>query len=154
MRRRGFNLVEVIIAMIFFALVLVGFLSVASTANRQSMDTYYEFAAMQAALEPLEIFRAAGFDLVANYAAHPLAEFPPGWNDLRDEPNSAIRHPLEWQMFRREITVDPPQSLPGGNGRRAVRIRIRVEPKQASRAAAWLSRGGVAVEGLIVELPK
>ncbi|MFZ2957903.1 MAG: hypothetical protein WA705_13530 [Candidatus Ozemobacteraceae bacterium] len=152
--KKGFSLVEVIIAMIFFALVLLGFLNVASSANRQSMDAYYEFTAMQAALEPLEIFRAAGFDLVAEYAKHPLPEYPLGWNELRDRPGAAMQHPIEWEMFQREIVIDPPQPLPTTPNRRSVRIRVRVQPRQASRAAAWLSRDGVTVESLIVELPR
>jgi len=152
--KRGFSLVEVMIAMIFFALVLLGFLGVASSANRQSMDAYYEFTAMQAAVEPLEIFRAAGFELVNEYGKHPLPEYPLGWSDLRDLPGAAVQHPIEWGMFQREITIDPPQPLPTADNRRAIRVRVRVMPRQASRAATWLTRDGVAVESLIVELPR
>lgn len=156
-RRRcpGFTLVEVVIALAFMGLALLGFLLVASSANRQSMDAYYEFSAMQAALEPLEVFRACGFELMENYAAHPLAEFPPGWSALKDKTGSAVQHPIEWEMFQREIVVDPPIPLPTGGSRRAIKVRVRVQPIQASRAASWFTRpGGVAVESLIVELPR
>ncbi len=152
---RAFTLVEVVIALAFMGLALLGFLLVASSANRQSMDAYYEFAALQAALEPIEVFRACGFELLENYASHPLDEYPTGWHALKDKPGSALQHPIEWEMFQREITIDPPVRLPTAGNRRAIRVRVRVQPIQESRAASWLTRpGGVAVESLVVELPR
>ncbi len=154
-RSAAFTLIEIVIALAFMALALLGFLVVASSANRQSMDAYYEFAALQAALEPIEVFRACGFELMESYVSHPLEEYPPGLHELKDKPGSAVQHPVEWEMFQREITVEPPVQLPSAGNRRAVRVRVRVQPIESTRAAGWLTRpGGVAVESLIVELPR
>ena len=59
---RGFSLIELLLAMIFLSLVMLSIMWLNSSSSRSSMDAYYEFMAIQLALEPIEVFRTFGYD--------------------------------------------------------------------------------------------
>lgn len=148
-KRRGFNLIELLMAMLFLSFVMMGVLYLNSSSNRSSMDAYFEFMATQLALEPIEIFRTFGYDWMKSYATHQLDDYPIGESEIK---NRSIRHPAESTLFLREIIlvpIDGTSEIPN-----AMRVKVRVYPKGQSRARAWLLRQDVAMESLIFERPK
>ncbi|MBF0543015.1 MAG: hypothetical protein HQM08_01210 [Candidatus Riflebacteria bacterium] len=154
-RRKAFTLVELLIAMVFLGVALLGILSLISSANRQTMDTYNEFMAMQLALEPIEIFRSFGYSWVLAYSSHSISEFPLGWSDIMDQPLGPIIHPAEAiRFFQREISIsEVSTNLNSSNTLKGVKVTVRVSPKEQTKVAMWLSRNEIKVETIIWERP-
>lgn len=151
-RRRGFSMTELLIAILFLSLVLAGLLSLSSMSNRQTMDAYYEFLALQLALEPIEVFRALGYHRLKEYSAQPFDMYPLGLNEVRDAHGGGIVHPVEASSFMRDISLEmlDNRDNPLVNG---IKVTVRVIPKVRSRIAAWLIQG-VTVEALVMERPQ
>lgn len=138
----GFSLIEMLIAVFFLGLVLVGTMTLVSQANRASMDAHYELLACQVAREPIEIFRQAGFDAVKRHYLGQGGAFPRcplGLVALATVDPTGRLYPGDAQSFVREISIQP---SPAGD---ALRVTVRAGPQPRSRAGFWW-RGGRMVE--------
>ncbi|MBF0501078.1 MAG: hypothetical protein HQM09_13145 [Candidatus Riflebacteria bacterium] len=129
MKRRAVTLVEILIASFILAGALLALLTVNSSSNRMTMDSYFEFLAMQIAQEPIEVFRAVGYPECMSIPKYPVAVTEPILNQLG-------LYPVESSMFERTISVDI-SKLP------LCLVTVTVTPRSNSRAQAWLRRGKV-----------
>ncbi len=150
-RRRGFTLVELLLAAFFLSCALLSLIWMNASSSRSSMDAYYKFQAVQLALEPIEVFRSFGYEWLTDYAGHQLAQFPVGKRvDITDPAFGGLQHPAECGMFQREITLTPVT----GGGLRAIRVTVRVTPRHQSRARTFLLRNDIVMESLVLERPR
>ncbi|MBF0547683.1 MAG: hypothetical protein HQM08_24805 [Candidatus Riflebacteria bacterium] len=149
--KNGFSMVEILISLLFIALVMVGISNVNIMANKSSMDAYYEFLAVQLAQEPLEIFRAFGYDWLSNYQSHALADYPlDTWNQVLSSKAGGIQYPQEAELFQRKVSLKSISTSPV----KAIRIKVQVAPRDMSRAKIWLSQSDVSMEAIVCERPK
>jgi hypothetical protein len=150
--RRGFSLVEVLMALGFLSTVLLSLIMLNTFSSRSSLDAYYELIAFQLAREPIEVFREFGHRwLERNYleTLHPLPEFPPTRVNLEEIDPLALRYPAESRAFYREIEVHRCASGPG------IQVTVRIGPRASGRLQYWL-RAAKAIElrAMILPLPK
>ena len=148
-RMRGVSLIEVLVAVLFLGVLTASVSGIISQARRQSMDAYFEFSALQVALEPIEILRSFGYRFLESYESHPLPGYPLGWSDVRNGP-TGVQRPVECESFSRQITKELVTD-PSGTGPKAIRLTVTVVPQAMSRLAVFLSRKSVTVEALVVE---
>ena len=131
MTKRGFTLVEILIAAAVLAIGVLPLLLVNRSSNKLTMDAYYEFLATQLANEPIEVFRAVGYPTCATLPGYPVGR-------VETIDNLDGRYPPEATMFEREITLDPsPAPL--------CHVTVRVFPRAGSGAHAWIRQGKEAI---------
>ncbi|MBF0407196.1 MAG: hypothetical protein HQM10_07575 [Candidatus Riflebacteria bacterium] len=148
-KNRAFSMVEVLIAIIFLATVIVGITNVTFMASKSSMDAYYELLALQLAQEPIEIFRTFGYMWLSTYSTHTLPAYPlDTWNPVSSPAIGGIQYPPEASLFQRKITLKP---ITGAIN--AVKVKVQIAPKELSRVKIWLSQSDISVEALICEKP-
>ncbi len=151
--RRGFTLIEILIAIVFLSIALLAMLWMNQASNKGAMDAYYEFLGFSLAQEPIEVFRGLGFDWAENYLNDRIPElpdYPLDWKEVRDLTFAQAQHPAEAVFFKRHIALEPVEK----GGLRALRITVTVSPAEKNRVMAWLSRDDIKLESLIVEKPK
>ncbi len=159
--RKGFTLLEVLIAMVFMTVAMLGMFSMNQMSNRGSMDAYYEFLAFSLAREPIEVYRNFGYDyLLSLTTGHsPLKFYPIGKTSLKQFvgiPGYELDYPAEAAMFDREIILRPININSDGATINAIKITVLVSLANLegkSRAQAWMSRQEVKLESIIVERP-
>lgn len=141
MKQRAFSLIEVMVAAFILAVAVLSVMMVSQYSNRGSMDAYYEFMALTLAKEPVEIFRALGYDWLAKHAENPHPEYPLGEAEIAGD---GIKRPVEASAFMRkiEMKISPAE--------KAAHLTVTVFPVGQSRAQAWLSRKSVTIETLII----
>jgi prepilin-type N-terminal cleavage/methylation domain-containing protein len=124
--KRGVTLVEVMTASMILTVALLVLLSVNSSSSRMTMDSYFEFLAVQIAQEPLEVFRSVGYPQCKNLPKYPISVTTPMTNE-----NGL--YPPEVMHFERKIEIEakPPSYL----------VSVSVAPKPNSIAQAWLRKG-------------
>jgi prepilin-type N-terminal cleavage/methylation domain-containing protein len=150
--RRAFTLTEVVITCVIIAVAFLALLELNSSSNQAYMDAYYEFLAFQLAREPLEVFRAFGYQWLVHYSEHELLpNYPVGqWVDLKMIKESLPRYfPQEVGFFKREISLVHLDNVTP----RAVKVKVVVAPTEGSKIDRWLKRDRIELEGLIVEQP-
>ena len=151
-RPHGFSFVEFLVAMMILSVSILAMLWMSSYSKKGSMDTYYEFLAFSLAREPIEVFRAYGYDWLNEYDSHPLAKYPVnvGPAPLGNNPTDPDQHPFEASQFVREISVNPVdhQNL------KALKVTVAVSPAGKNRVDTWLRKDTVQLEAIIVETPK
>ena len=153
MRKRGFSLVEILMAMIFLGSAILGLVMVNSSSNRGAMDAYYEFMAYSLAQEAVEIYRGLGFAYAEDVYHGRISSTDAckvGDTTIRECPFPDVAHPVETGMFQRSVALDPVEV----DGIRAYRITVRIFPRNRSKVDTWLSRDAVVLESLIVEQPQ
>jgi len=152
MKRSGFTLIEVLLAMLLIVMAVFPLIWTLGFANRMTADLYLENLALSLAKEPLEVFRGFGYRWTLAYRDHPsLPEFPLKKAPVVLPPSSPLAHPAEAVFFQREITIED-VSVDGQEG---LRVRVEVTPVGQSRAQAFLSRKeGVVMETLIFPKPR
>lgn len=150
---RGLSFTEVMIAVIFLAVAFLAWFRVSTSANRQSMDAYYEFLATQLAGEPIEVFRSFDFPWLEKFRLGQIEfpEYPLEETDVKDkDPLSPIQHPGESGLFRREISMTPVTQ----GTQKGMRVRVRVFPRGEGKLKAWWSRREIMMETLLWDLPR
>ncbi|GAB1352465.1 MAG TPA: prepilin-type N-terminal cleavage/methylation domain-containing protein [Candidatus Rifleibacterium sp.] len=154
MKRRGFSLLEVIIAMAFLSVAILSMFWMNRASNQGSMDAYYEFLAFSLAREPIEVFRGFGYDylkMVADGNVSPPAWYPVGtMKDIEFSLMSDMQYPAEARLFQRLIELTP---VTAGK-LQGMRIKVTVAVKGQSRVEVWMSRKAVSLESLVMERPK
>ena len=131
MKRRGFSLIEVLIAGVILVVALLPLLLLNRSSNQLTLDAYYEFLAVQLAQEPIEVFRAVGYPACRSLPNYPVDSYE------AIDPNDS-RYPAEAGMFDRLISLDlsrPPLCV----------VTVQVFPRAATGARAWLRRGRDAI---------
>ncbi|NLI74944.1 MAG: prepilin-type N-terminal cleavage/methylation domain-containing protein [Candidatus Riflebacteria bacterium] len=153
-RRRGFSLIEVLIACFLLAVVLLSLLWMNRHSHLSSMDAYYEGIAMSVAREPLEIFRGMGYawlDLYrqgkADLSGSPVLQACPhgSWYNIADAEEGL--YPSEACDLKRLITVAPADA----DGMKGFQITVDVAPAQQTRVDTWLSRDVVTLKSFVSE---
>ncbi|MBF0406906.1 MAG: hypothetical protein HQM10_06110 [Candidatus Riflebacteria bacterium] len=148
---RAFSLIEVLIAVVFLSTIIVGIVNMNYMSNRSSMDSYYEFLAMQLAEEPIEIFRIFGYTWLSTYGtSHSIPEYPLDmWKPVESGNMSGVQYPPEALLFKRKISLRPLTGRVKG-----IRIKVQVAPREQSTAKIWLSQSDVSMEAIVCETPK
>ncbi len=149
-RHRGFTMLELLMVAMFLALTLISLLSVVSSANQSAMDAWYKSLAVSLCREPIEVLRGMGYAFVADYARHPLPEYPLGWSSIPagNGAGGAGWYPAEARDFQREVVITPADNP--GSGVRAMQIKVTVTPAGDSKISRWLRRQSVSLEALVV----
>lgn len=161
MKNKGFTLLEILIAMAFMTVAMLGMFSMNQMSNRGSMDAYYEFLAFSLAREPIEVYRNFGYDYLKSLTTgHTALKFYPiGKRSIKQDvgvPGYLIDYPAEAAMFDREIILKPITILSGAKDINAIKITVIVSTANLdgkSKAQAWLSRQQVKLESIVVEQP-
>jgi Tfp pilus assembly protein PilV len=137
-RIQGFSLIEIVIALFFLAVAMVGILLLISSAHRSSMDTYYGFMARQLAREPLEVFRTFGYVALKKMPVTPIPEYELNiWKTLEQmSPAYGMERPSGAVMFERRIETREirEQELKG------FLITVRVRPATLSAAQKFMRK--------------
>ena len=158
-RKKGFTLVEIIFAASFMAIGILAMLFLNSAAGSSSMDAYYEFLAFSLAREPIEIYRAMGYNVVSAIASGispSLPNFPVNdglgqiGGDNPDVGMFEIQYPSESQHFMRRIDM----TNVSNNGINGVRVTVTVAAVGQSRVAVWMQQDSVTLSTLILEQPQ
>ena len=153
MKRKAFTLVEILIAMFLMSVVILSIFLLNQSANKSSMDAYYEMLCFSLAREPIEIYRGFGYktanDIIDNPELAPK-QYPVNAGFVKIESNfeENIRYPEEAENFERQITLVHPE------GSNYVRIEVRIQPIGTSKADSWMRRNDISLESIIMEQPK
>ena len=139
--------------MAFMSVAMLSMFWMNRASNKGSMDAYYELLAFSLAKEPIEVFRGFGYDCVKQIAEGKVAS-PKRYKIGSAEPitfddTDMLQYPAEAKLFQRQIDLKPESG-----GVNAIRITVTVSNIGQSRAAVWMSRNSVKLEGLIVESPR
>ena len=143
----GFSIIEVLVALTFLMVALVGMFSIFSSSNRGSMDAYRETYARSLALEALEWVSGLGYEGLAAVNSVPnnpiaqrlgLGTFSPISSVLLDD-GTSINYPEEYRQFERQIQL---VHYPAD---RLFLIRVTVR----GNARATFRRGSIVLEKLV-----
>jgi hypothetical protein len=153
MKKQGFSLIEALVAMVFLAVAILSLLDLNRLSNKMTMDSYYEFMALQLAREPIEIFRGFGYSRLKSLDTSPLPDFPlEETKNLKDLPPKW--YPRETGAFHRQISLKHEEwTRPDGKISRAFRVKVTVGPSHESWVKTWLTRQTIVLESLIWEQP-
>ena len=151
--RKGFSLIEILVALMFIAFAMLALLWSNQMSQRGAMDSQYELLANSLAQEPIEVYQYLGFRWIRQLMAGkvpPLKAYPIGiWSKLAQDPLAKVQHPVGAGQFMRRIDIDStPMERQGVKG---YRLRVTIAPTAGGAAAAWLSRDKITQEVLIVE---
>ncbi|MBF0407800.1 MAG: hypothetical protein HQM10_10625 [Candidatus Riflebacteria bacterium] len=138
---KAFSLFEVLIASTVFTIALLPILWSVNNYNRSAMDAYYEFLALTLAKEPVEVFRALGYDWLVANSTNPHPDFPSGEKQISAD---GEKYPVEAGAFKRKIDlkVMPEQ--------KSILVTVTVYPAAQTRVRAWLSGTEIVHKGLVV----
>ena len=135
--QRGVSLIEILIASLVLSLALLSLFVVNSSSSQMTLDSYYEFQAVQIAQEPIEVFRAVGYPACTKLPSYPIG---------KSEPLSGNNgcYPVEASMFDRTIALDtsgPPPYV----------VTVSVAPRANTLARNWMrkKRGSIVMKGVI-----
>ena len=146
-RSIGFSVMEILVALSFLMVALVGMFSVFSSSNRGSMDAFRETYARSLALEALEWVSGLGYEgLLAAQSMpnNPIARrlgldtFVPVVAVSLDD-GSQITYPPEYRQFERRIQVVHYAAD------RVFLIRVTVQ----GNARSSFRRGSIVLEKLV-----
>lgn len=137
MSNRGLTLLEILVAAVVLALSLLPLLGINTSSNQMTLDSYFEFLAVQIAQEPIEVFRSVGYPECTNLPGFPIGKAVPVGT------NNGV-YPVEATMFDRLIVLDPAK-LP------LCTITVFVYPKTSTAAKGWMRKGrsAIQVQGLV-----
>ncbi|MBF0409413.1 MAG: hypothetical protein HQM10_18885 [Candidatus Riflebacteria bacterium] len=149
--KAAFSMIEVLVAMVFLATIVVGILNMNYMSGKSSMDAYYEFLSIQLAQEPIEIFRAFGYKWLSKYGiSHTLPAYPlDSWNAISSGSGDGVQYPPESELFQRKISLE---NVSGAIN--AIRIKVQVAPKSLNKVKIWLSQNIVTMESIVFEQPR
>lgn len=152
-RKKGFSLLEIVIAMAFMSIAILAMMWLNSASTRGSMDAYYEFMAFSLAREPIEIFRGFGYEtLYEIYNDNSLAPttYPVNrYINMADimNPMAQIQYPVDAEMFQRRIDLTHVEH----NGMNGIRIKVTVSVVGQTRVELWMRKQSVALETIVPE---
>jgi len=156
------------IAVVVMAVALLSVMMMNSYSSKGTMDAYYQLLAMQLAQEPIEIFRAFGYNVlktgsvIPGYPLNTWADVTELQNLYQPDTGSPLpdgrypwvvrgaARPVDSTMFQRYITLTA-VNMGTQNG---IRITVRVKKKGSTRVGTWLSRDLVTLESLLMEVPE
>ncbi|MEW6708647.1 MAG: prepilin-type N-terminal cleavage/methylation domain-containing protein [Candidatus Riflebacteria bacterium] len=149
---RGMSLIEVMVAVLILSLISSGIFLLITGAGRSSMDSYYEHLALQLAREPLEIFRAFGYERLLVADTQPIADYQINqWQSiLKFSSESGIDRPEETESFERFIELQKQDSSPV----KGILVKVTIRPKPSGKASAYSSRHSIEFTGVVWEQPQ
>lgn len=155
MRKKGFSLIEIIIAMAFITVAILSIFMMNRSSNQSSMDAYYEFLAFSLAREPIEVFRCFGYDCLKDSldsGVSPNSRYNTDGNfhDIEFDVLSDLQYPAEARLFQRKIELASVNS----GGLSGVKVKVTIAAKGQSRVDVWMRRESVLLESMILERPK
>jgi len=145
--KKGFSLIEICIGMLLLSLTLFGFLRINSFASHSAMDAYYKFMAQQLANEPVEVFRAMGYERIKNIDKKPLPGYPIGTVETIQEEIAGERYPIEASLLSRTIELEEVEE----DGIKGFLVKVSVFPTGSNKISAWLVRQMVTANGLVID---
>ena len=150
--RAGFSLIETMVAVLMLAIVSSGIFLFISGAGRSSMDSYYEFLALQACREPVEVFRCFGYDRVKKSGETRIADYEiDQWQVMSAySDSSAIDRPEAIEMFERYISLNEIEY----SGMKGLLVKVMVRPGANSAADRFVRRESVSFSSIIWEQPR
>jgi hypothetical protein len=146
-RRPGFTFFEVLMAMVFLMAGLVFMLTLYTSSNRGTVDSYRETIAYTLAIEALEWTCGLGYERLISLrgtAGDPVArslgvgEFR-AVTDLARDDLTMIRYPEDYRSFERRVDVIP--DAPRG----VLVVRVEVRP----RNIGFMRRSTIVLERLM-----
>lgn len=153
-RKKAFTMLEIVIAMAFLSIAVLSILWMNKASNEGSMDAYYEFLAFSLAREPIEIFRAFGYDCLEDIVdgnISPPSRYPVGgFTDVNFDSTSDLQYPAEARLFERKIELSKESS----GDLNAIKIKVTVSAKGSSKVDVWMRRNSVSLESLVMERPE
>ena len=155
-QRKAFTLIEIIIAMALMLVLVLSIFMLNQSANKSSMDAYYEMLAFSLAREPIEIFRGMGYDVVKKIEnSHNLSPEPYTIDTAKPIvcDNGQVQYPFEAQHFTRTIELKNCSENYGGKEIHYIKVTVTVEAKGQSKAQSLFTGGKkVVLESNIMEL--
>jgi len=151
-RKEGFSLVETILAVLFLSIASIGIFSMISHSNRSSMDANLFFLANQLALEPLEVFRAFGYESLGEIGSVPIHGYEVGtWADVpSSDIGSGIERPGGATSFERKIDLTKVEL----SGTKGFLVSVRIRPVISGKARIFMRKEEVVRSALLLERPK
>ena len=164
-KRKAFTLVEIMIAMFLMTIVILSVFMLNQNAEKNSMDAYYEMLCFSLAREPIEVFRAFGYNKVLKISKHhelaplvyrnALDDFAEIENkNDEDDVNYPFDYPNEVTNFQRYIELNTDNDD-------YIKITVMVGPKGGSKAENWLrkkavydNKYSVQLDSIIMKTPK
>ena len=140
--KAAFSLFEVLIASTVFTIALLPLLWSANNYNKSAMDAYYEFLALTLAKEPVEVFRALGYDWIAANQTNPHPDFPAGEKQISSDGD---KYPVEAGAFKRKI------DLKVSPAEKSILVTVTVYPAAQTRVRAWFSGTETVYKSIIVK---
>ena len=149
---KGFSLIEVLVSILILSIISSGIFLFITGANRSSMDSYYEFMALQVAREPIEIFKCFGYERIAKAATDPIADYKINqWqNVLQYSSQTGIDRPQETEFLERNIECTPVND----SGIKGVLIKVTVRAFKPGKIKTYVRRGEVDFSSIIWEQPQ
>lgn len=149
---RGFSLIEILIAIFILSIISSGIFLFITGANRSSMDSYFEFMAMQVAKEPVEVFKCFGYSRVSKAQTQPIADYLLNqWQEVEQFSNeTGIDRPEETEFFERLIEATPFED----SGLKGVIVKVSVRAFKPGKAKTYVRKGIVEFSGIIWEQPQ
>lgn len=155
---KAFTLIEIVIAMGMLMVVVLSIFLLNQSANKSSMDAYYEMVAFSLAREPIEILRGFGYESVdkiyKNEISNPAAKYFKigSFKNIENDESLAIEYPIEAERFQRRVLLDKKTS---SNGVNYIKISVTVAPKGLTPAEILIRKKDIVdLESSIMETPK
>jgi prepilin-type N-terminal cleavage/methylation domain-containing protein len=169
--KKGFTLVELLIAIFILQISLLAFFSFNQSSNNQSMNAYYKFMAFSLAKETIDYCHGMGYDWAIRHLESnstrpfPLSNTENGeWHSIKDyylfsknihneqiDVNDA--YISESVSFKRRVELKKIAS-PRDDGRAydAVLVTVQLKPDPKSRAAQFLGNEIISFSSTIMEI--
>ncbi len=156
LHRGAFTLLELMMAVLVLSVAIATLLGLSSQSQRQTMDAYFRFLALQMAQESLEVAKAVGHArLTARITADPTQPVPgyaADWADVAPQlagpPGTPmLERPAQVTAFQRRVRCE---TVADGEVR-GVRVTVEVRPKPEGWFKSWLVRSELSVSHIIME---
>lgn len=149
-RKRGFTLLEMIIATLYLMTCLVYLFTFFSSFGKSSLDSYHETMAYLLAKEGIELVTCMGYEeLIKVYRNENIGSLPVNFTNFltepvpsepwRDDQNRPIVYPNDYLAFNRQIIFDLVDETVG-----LIRVTVRVSLPQGI-----MRRGEVVLTKLV-----
>ncbi|MBU1106068.1 MAG: prepilin-type N-terminal cleavage/methylation domain-containing protein [Candidatus Riflebacteria bacterium] len=122
--RKGFSLVEAMLATMILGLLAIYVFTIISESNRGTTNAYYQYLAEQVACEPLEVFRFLGCNAILENQNQGIVDYKFNeWQKVAAVSEiTGIERPEEATRFERRITATPIEK----GGIKAVMVEVNI----------------------------
>ncbi len=147
LKRCGWSLAEILLALLLTAITTGGIFSVMSASNRNTMNAYHLYLTDQLAKEPVEVLRCIGFNTVSKAVETGIGEYSFNkWQSISIAPESNIKRPEDTSLFERKITAE----ILHTDATRGLLVTVQVRPK-SEIGSNLKGKGKTEYSGIIIE---